>query len=121
MINNILKSELPQPLLSMNDSNELEKLSKMSKPNSEVPWPILEGNLPIHHPKSISPKTNTEKSATDSIFPITKRTKDTYTKVINKEIRNRKINDSDIKLPNLREKIHNSAGNFIFWIKYYDF
>ena len=107
---NILKSELPQPLLSLNESNELDKISKLNKINGDVPWPKIEGNLPINNPKSISPRTNTERSITDSFLPITKRTKDTYSNVIKREIKKRRLNETDIKLPNLREKLNNSSG-----------
>lgn len=104
----ILRSELP-PIRTPNDNSEIAKLVDLTKKSTDVPWPKIDGQLPIQNPRSLSPRTQTDRTNTDTAFPITRRTKDTYTKVINTELKQRR----GIQLPNLVKMKSNTGKEVI--------
>ena len=75
-----LKSALPK-LKPLEDSIDMLKLySNKNQESSDVPWPTIKDKLPINSPKSISPRTNTDRTNTEFMNQLTKRTEDTYRK-----------------------------------------
>lgn len=73
-----LKSDLPP--IRFEEGSEIAKLAGLSMKNSEIPWPRLQGHLPIQNPKSISPRNDTERTGTETNLPFTKRTNNTHKK-----------------------------------------
>ena len=79
------------PLMMHQEDSEVSKLYKLSKEEMDVPWPRIDGNLPIQNPNSISPRVETERTGTETNFPFTKRTYHTN-RGRNTEIKQSKLN-----------------------------
>lgn len=103
-----LKSELPK-LKPLEESIEIVKLKELQKKNIDIPWPQISGKLPINSPKSVSPRVETDRTLTETFAPFTKRTKDTYRMVTNREVTVKGDKTTDrskaIRLPSIKRKI----------------
>jgi hypothetical protein len=79
----LLKAELP-PIHHVDVQNEFSRL--FSKASANIPWPLIEGNLPIQNPKSVSPRPVTDRTMTTQL-PFTKRTHVNLPKIRSPSIR----------------------------------